>query len=596
MASIETDTPSSAGPPSDGGSTHGAHLPVDKVVFGIAAVVSCLILVYGSVATTSFSKTGASILAWITGNFSWLFVLASAFFVLFSALLAFSRYGNIKLGPDDSKPEFSTFSWVSMMFATGMGIGLMFWGVAEPLTHLNTPPMGMTEPGTEAAAHSAMEYTFFHWGFHPWAMYAVIGLTIAYFAYRKGYGNLVSGTLIPLMGDKAKGPAGKTIDTVAILATLFGSASSLGLGALQITGGLPHVFGIETGGNKWLAVFVIAFLTACFVLSAISGIDKGIQWLSNANAIAAGLLALFLFVVGPTVFILGVFTESLGGYLAHLPAMSFRVGALGGGEWLSAWTVFYWAWWMSWTPFVGMFIARISKGRTIRQFVVFVIVIPSLVSFVWFSILGGAAIDLQLNKGVDMPARLKEGVEAALFNTLSDFPLATVTIALAIFLVAIFFVTGADSASIVMGMLSQNGDEEPKRWLVVFWGVATGAVAAVLLLSGGDDPSAGLSALQTGVIIIATPFMFVLIAMCISLWKSLRQEPYNSTLQPTMRRHMQRHITDVVEQINTGAIPIVSEHREFGGRNLPGMPQRRRDVRGAHGSTAGEGMPPEARD
>lgn len=564
---------STTGPPA---TRSGGHLraPIDKVVFGVAAVLSCLFLVYGATQAESFNKAGSAALAWITGHFNWLFVLASAFFVLFSALLAFSRYGNIKLGPDDSKPEFTTFSWVSMMFATGMGIGLMFWGVAEPLTHLNTPPLGLAEAGTESAAHLAMEYTFFHWGFHPWAMYAVIGLTIAYFAYRKNYGNLISGTLIPLIGDKARGPAGKTIDTVAILATLFGSATSLGLGALQITGGLAHVFGIETGGNKMLAVGVIAFLTACFVLSAVSGVDKGIQWLSNANAIAAALLVLFLFVVGPTVFILGVFTESLGGYLTHLPAMSFRTGAMGGADWISGWTIFYWAWWISWTPFVGMFIARISKGRTIRQFVVFVIVIPSLVSFVWFSILGGAAFDLQLNKGVDMPARLKEGVEAALFNTLSDFPFATVTVALAIFLVAIFFITGADSASIVMGMLSQNGEEEPHRGLVIFWGVATGAVAAVLLLSG-KDPAAGLNALQTGVILIATPFLLVLIAMCISLWKSLRQEPYNSTLQPTMRRHMQRHITDVVEQINTGAIPIVSEHQDFGGRELPGLPPRR---------------------
>ncbi len=558
-------------PPESPSLTRPAAAPVDKAVFGIAAVLSLVFLVYGAVAGASFNKAGTAILGWITGHFNWLFVLASAFFVLFSVVLACTRYGNIKLGPDDSRPEFSTFSWVSMMFATGMGIGLMFYGVAEPLTHLNTPPMGLAQPGTEAAAHLAMEYTFFHWGFHPWAMYAVIGLTIAYFAYRKGYGNLISGTLIPLIGDKARGPGGRAIDTIAILATLFGSATSLGLGALQITGGLAHVFGIETGGNTWLAIGVIAFLTLCFVVSAVSGIERGIQWLSNANAIAAALLVLFLFVVGPTVFILGVFTESLGGYLTHLPAMSFRTGAMGGAEWLSAWTIFYWAWWISWTPFVGMFIARISKGRTIRQFVLYVIIIPSLVSFVWFSILGGAAFDLQLNKGVDMPARLKEGVEAALFNTLSDFPLATVTTALAIFLVAIFFVTGADSASIVMGMLSQNGDEEPKVWLVVFWGVATGGVAAVLLLSGGDDPAAGLTALQTGVIIIATPFLLVLIAMAFSLWKSLREEPFNSTLQPTMRRHMQRHIEDVVTTIaDTGAIPVIREHEH--GRHFHGLP------------------------
>jgi choline/carnitine/betaine transport len=428
-----------------------------------------------------------------------------------------------------------------MMFATGMGIGLMFWGVAEPLTHLNTPPMEMAEPGSREAAQLAMEYSFFHWGLHPWAMYAVIGLAIGYFAYRKGYGNLVSGTFRPLLGEGATQGPGRAIDVIAIFATLFGSATSLGLGALQITGGIDNVFD-RGGGSKALAVVVIAVLTACFVVSAVSGIDKGIKYLSNANAIAAGLLALFLFVVGPTVFILGTFTQSLGDYLTQLPSMSFRTGVFTNDQaWLDGWTIFYWAWWISWTPFVGMFIARISKGRTIRQFVVYVILVPSLVSFVWFAILGGAAFDLQLNQAVDMPAALAGGTENALFETLREYPLATVTVALAVLLVAIFFITGADSASIVMGMLSQNGDEEPKRSLVVFWGVATGAVAAVLLWAGG------LAALQTLVIIVAGPFMLILIGMCVSLMKALRQERFESTLPSRVRRavvHAQRYPDD----------------------------------------------------
>lgn len=511
--------------------------PVDKVVFGVAATLALLFLVYGAVDGEGFGETGGSILGWITTNFGWFFVLTSGGFVVFSAFLAVSRYGNIKLGPDDSVPEFSTFSWVSMMFATGMGIGLMFYGVAEPLTHLNTPPLGLAEPGSDEAAHLAMEYTFFHWGFHPWSMYAVIGLTIAYFAYRKGSGNLISAAFRPLLGDRVDGAAGKGIDTLAVLATLFGSATSLGLGALQITGGLSDVFSGREYGTA-AAVAVIAVLTLCFVVSAVSGIDRGIKWLSNANAVAAALLALFLFVVGPTVFILSTFTESIGGYLTHLPTMSFRTGVFGGGEWLNGWTIFYWAWWVSWTPFVGMFIARISKGRTIRQFVVFVIAIPSLVSFVWFSILGGAAFDLQLTKGEDMKALVDSGLETTLFGTLRAYPLATVTVVLAVFLIAIFFVTGADSASIVMGMLSQGGDEEPRRSLVVFWGVATGAVATVLLVTGGED---GLGALQTGVIIIGFPFLMVLIALCVSLWKALRQETFESTLQGPIRRHLREH-------------------------------------------------------
>lgn len=511
--------------------TTSAKVPVDRAVFGTAAAISLGFLTWGAVSHKSMDKATGAVLGWITGNFGWLFVLSSAFFVIFSVYLAATRYGNIKLGKDEDEPEFTTFSWVSMMFATGMGIGLMFYGVAEPLTHLNTPPMGLAEAGTEPAAHLAMEYTFFHWGFHPWAMYAVIGLAIAYFAYRKGEGNLISSAFGPLLGERhAKGAAGKTIDVVAIFATLFGSATSLGLGALQITGGLGRVFGVDTK-SKVAAVVVIAVLTLCFVLSAVSGIDRGIKYLSNANAIAAALLAFFLFVAGPTVFILGTLTESLGGYLTHLPTMSFRTGALGGGEWLSGWTIFYWAWWISWTPFVGMFIARISKGRTIRQFVVFVILIPSLVSFLWFAILGGSAFDLQLNKGVDLATTLADqGIEQALFTTLDHFPLSAATTVVAVFLIAIFFVTGADSASIVMGMLSQRGVEHPNRSLVIFWGVATGAVAALLLWGGG------LQALQTLVIIVAGPFMLVLLALCVSLMRSLRQENFESTLRPRVRR------------------------------------------------------------
>jgi glycine betaine transporter len=515
-------------PPRPTTSTAHDRPPVDKLVFGVAAALALVFVLYGALNSKGFAKSGGAILTWITSNVGWFFVLSSAGFVIFSVILAVTRYGNIKLGPDDSTPEFSTFSWVSMMFATGMGIGLMFYGVAEPLTHLNTPPMGMAEPGSERAAHLALEYTFFHWGFHPWAMYAVIGLAIAYFAYRKGYGNLISAAFRPLLGARADGPAGRAIDIVAILATLFGSATSLGLGALQITGGLANVFGHAKYGTV-AAALVIAFLTLCFVISAVSGIDKGIKWLSNANAVAAALLVFFIFVAGPTVFILSTFTESIGGYLTQLPGMSFRTGVFGGSEWLSGWTIFYWAWWVSWTPFVGMFIARISKGRTIRQFVIFVIAIPSLVSFVWFSILGGAAFDLQLKEGKDMPALLKEGLETTLFGTLREFPFSTLTVALAVFLIAIFFVTGADSASIVMGMLSQHGEEEPNRSLVIFWGVLTGAIATVLLFADG------LSALQTGVIIIGFPFLLILIGLCVSLWKSLRQEAFESTLRGPLR-------------------------------------------------------------
>ncbi|MFN8097389.1 MAG: BCCT family transporter [Dermatophilaceae bacterium] len=541
----------------DSATVHHEKPRTDRAVFGIAAALSLIFLIYGAVASKNFNKTGGSVLNWITSNFGWFFVLTSAAFVAFSMFLAFTRYGNIKLGPDDMEPEFTTFSWVSMMFATGMGIGLMFYGVAEPLTHLNTPPMGMAEPGSDKAAHLAMEYTFFHWGFHPWAMYAVIGLAIAYFAYRKGRGNLISAAFGPLIGRHAEGAPGKAIDVVAILATLFGSATSLGLGALQITGGLANAFGHAKYGST-AAVLVIAVLTGCFVISAVSGIDKGVKILSNANAVAAALLVLFLFVVGPTVFILGTFTESLGGYLTQLPAMSFRTGVFGGSSWLSGWTIFYWAWWVSWTPFVGMFIARISKGRTIRQFVVYVILIPSFVSFLWFSILGGSAFDLQLREGRDMKALIDSGLENTLFGTLRDFPLSGFTVGLTVFLIAIFFVTGADSASIVMGMLSQGGNEEPNKLMVVFWGVATGAIATVLLLA---DPENGLQALQTGVIIVGFPFLFVLIGLCVSLWKSLRQEPFEATLRGRLRSTLRTHDREI-DELEDEIEELESELRE----------------------------------
>ncbi len=518
------------------------HVPINTVVFGVSAALSVAFVAAGVIWPEDLLRETGEALGWVTTNFGWLFVLTSAAFLVFSAYLAVTRYGNIKLGPDDSKPEFSTFSWVSMMFATGMGIGLMFWGVAEPLTHMNAPPLGEGEPATAGSAEMAMQYSYFHWGFHPWAMYAVIGLAIGYFAYRRNYGNTISATFRPLLGHRASTGPGKAIDVIAIFATLFGSATSLGLGALQITGGIDDVFD-RGAGSETLAVAVIAVLTLCFVLSAVSGVEKGIKYLSNANAIAAALLVFFLFVVGPTVFIMGTFTTTMGDYLTQLPSMAFNTGVYDSEaqSWLGGWTIFYWAWWMSWTPFVGMFIARISKGRTIRQFVIYVILVPSLVSFVWFAILGGSAINLQLNEGWDPPT-IDGAVDSqgSLFAVLREYPLGAITVAVAVFLIAIFFVTGADAASIVMGMLSQNGTEEPKRWLIVFWGVATGSVAAVLLWAGDGN---GLSALQTLVILVAAPFMLILIGMCFSLMKALREETFESTLPSRVRRaveHSQR--------------------------------------------------------
>src|SRR5215204_4715691 len=391
--------------------------------------------------------------------------LGISVFLVFVVYLAFSRYGKIKLGRDEDEPEFNTVSWVAMMFSVGMGIGLMFYGVAEPISHLSAPPHGLAK--AEGAARVAMEYSYFHWALHPWAIYAVVGLALAYFTFRKGRSNLISSAFYPILGDRVDGPIGKTIDILAIFATLFGTATSLGLGALQITGGLNYLNdSIPPDSISW-AMGIIAFMTVAFILSAVSGVHKGIQWLSNINMVLAVVLVLFLVVVGPTVFIFNTFTESVGGYFANLIPMSFRTAAFGDADWLAAWTIFYWAWWISWTPFVGTFIARISKGRTIREFVLGVLVVPSLVTFVWFGVLGGSALNLELSGGGNIVDAVSQSPAAALFATLNEFPLAVLMSVLAMVLVALFFISGADAGAVVMGMLSSRGVLEPNRMVVV---------------------------------------------------------------------------------------------------------------------------------
>ncbi|GAA3823415.1 BCCT family transporter [Nocardioides panacisoli] len=490
---------------------------LDPVVFGVSAAVSVAFVIWGALGTSSLGDASTAALDWVMTNTGWLFVLAASGFVVFVIWLALSRYGAIPLGRDDEEPEFGTVSWVAMMFSAGMGIGLMFYGVSEPITHFTEAPPGTGDAGS---VETAMATTMFHWTIHPWAIYALVGLAIAYGVYRKGRVQLVSAAFTPLLGRHADGPGGKVIDMFAIFATLFGSATSLGLGALQIRSGLQIVGGIGNIGNAVLVV-IIAVLTVAFVLSAVSGVAKGIQWLSNINMVLAVVLAAFLFVVGPTVFILNLVPTSVGSYVQDLAMMASRTGAEGSAtdEWLSGWTVFYWAWWLSWTPFVGMFIARISRGRTIRQFVAGVLLVPSLVSVIWFCILGGTAIDLQKN-GTDIAGA--GGLERQLFTTLEAYPLATAASVVVMLLVAIFFVSGADAASIVMGSLSERGTTSPSRFNVIFWGVATGAVAAVMLIAGGAD---ALSGLQTITIVAALPFVVIMIGLAVALMRDLRQDP-----------------------------------------------------------------------
>jgi choline/carnitine/betaine transport len=495
---------------------------IDRVVFGVTAGIALAFVAWGFLDTETLGGASGSALEWTVHNMGWLFVVLASAFVVFVIWLAVGRFGTIPLGADDEEPEFRTVSWIAMMFSAGMGIGLMFYGVSEPLSHFVTPPPGTGPAGNPEAVQTAMATTLFHWSLHPWAIYAVVGIAIAYGVFRRGRSQLISSAFIPLIGEKrATGTAGRIIDMLAIFATLFGSAASLGLGALQIGSGVQIVSGIGEVGNGVL-VGVIALLTIAFIVSAVSGVAKGIQWLSNINMVLAIGLALFVFVVGPTVFMLDLIPTAVGSYFQDLAMMSARTDAAGGegmATWLSGWTVFYWAWWLSWTPFVGMFIARISRGRTIRQFVTGVLLVPSLVSLVWFAIFGGAAIKAQQN-GVDLGGAATP--EGQLFGLLDTMPLAGVTTVLVMVLVAIFFVSGADAASIVMGTLSQRGTLEPGRANVIFWGVVTGAVAAVMLIVGGDS---ALTGLQNITIVAALPFAILMVGLAAALVKDLRNDP-----------------------------------------------------------------------
>ncbi|MGH4016533.1 MAG: BCCT family transporter [Pseudonocardiaceae bacterium] len=509
--------PSAAGAVAVGRRPPDLRRVTDWTVFGVAAVISCAIVLWGVGWTDSLAGVATAVLGWLVDNLGWLFVLAATGFVVFALWVALGRYGKIPLGRDGEQPEFRTVSWIAMMFSAGMGIGLMFYGVTEPLTHFVEPP-----PGAREGIGTAMATTLFHWTLHPWAMYAVMGLALAYSTYRLGRPQLISAAFWPLLGEtRARGPVGKAIDIMAIFATLFGSAASLGLGALQIGAGFQANGWLSSPGNA-LFVTIIVVLTVAFIVSAVSGVAKGIQWLSNTNMVLALVLATFVFVVGPTVLILNLIPTAVGDYFRDVATMSARTAAAGGdatSDWLSSWTIFYWAWWISWTPFVGMFIARISRGRTIRQFVAGVIAVPSVVSLVWFAVFGGAAISAQRG-GTDIAGQ--GGVEAQLFGLLDTFPLAAVTSVLVMVLVAIFFVSGADAASVVLGTLSQRGNQQPQTWNVVFWGSATGAVAVVMLLVGGSD---ALTGLQTLTIIAAAPFALLMIALCVSLARDLRTDP-----------------------------------------------------------------------
>ena len=518
------------------------RMGLDRWVFGIAAVLAVAFVAWGFISPAGLGAVADVLLAGTMNRFGWMFVIAAAFFTIFVVIVAVSRFGRIPLGKDDEQPQFRTSSWIAMMFATGMGIGLVFYGVGEPLFFYMSPPPGTVDGSSTEAMGVAMGQTLFHWTLFPWAMYAIVGLGVAYGAFRLGRAQTFAAMFTPLFGERAvNGAGGRLINILAILATLFGSACSLGLGALQIGGGIESA-GILSDVTSPILVLIIAILTAAFVASAVSGVERGIQWLSNINLVLAVILALIVFIGGPTLFILNAIPSSVGAFIEQLPTMASRTAADGGqsvSDWLSTWTVFYWAWWVSWSPFVGLFIARISRGRTIRQFVTGVLLVPSVISLLWFAIFGGGAIGIQerAERGegtVEALATIVDGApdinfDLILFDMLGALPLpgavSVILMIVTVILIAIFFVTGADSASIVMGALSENGAEEPTRRSVIFWGTATGGVAAVMLLAGGSAPAEALNGLKNITIVSALPFVIVMLLLCVAIWKDLSQDP-----------------------------------------------------------------------
>ncbi|RNB77653.1 glycine betaine uptake BCCT transporter [Brevibacillus panacihumi] len=485
------------------------------MTFLISLIIVICFVLFGVISPELFAKSATKVLGLTTTNFGWFYLIVAFAFLIFCIYLAFSKYGQITLGQDDDEPEYSLPTWFSMLFSAGMGIGLVFWGVAEPVSHYFAPPAGVTGQTTEAAS-VAMRYVFFHWGLHPWGIYAIIALSLAYFQYRKGAKGLISSTFAPLLGEKVNGPIGRTIDVLAIIATAFGVATSLGLGTLQINGGLSHLFGLAS--STTVQIGIIAVITVIFLLSATTGLDKGIKLLSNTNLVVALLLLLLTLILGPTAFLFDTFTSTLGSYLNNLVSMSLRLTPFTHGNWVANWTLFYWAWWIAWAPFVGTFIARVSKGRTIKEFVVCVILIPSILSFIWFSVFGGTALHLEIFDQAPIGEAVQKDISTALFLALEHLPWGTILAVVALILIITFFITSADSATFVLGMLSSDGSLDPSNRVKIIWGILQSTIAVVLLLSGG------LEGLQTASIVAALPFAIIMVFMCFSLLRALREE------------------------------------------------------------------------
>jgi len=487
---------------------------VNPPVFFISAGLILAFVLFGALFPKQAGSLFDTVQARIVHDFGWFYILAVALFLIFVLFLMMSRYGDVKLGADDSEPEYSYLSWFAMLFSAGMGIGLLFFGVAEPIQHYSRPPVG--EGSTIEAARQAMVLTFFHWGLHAWAIYIVVGLALAYFAFRRGLPLTLRSGLFPLIGKRIHGPIGHAIDIFAVLGTMFGVATSLGFGVLQVNAGFSHLFGLPV--NATVQIVLIAAITGLATLSAGTGLDRGVKRLSELNIILAVALLVFVLFAGSTVFLLQAYVQNIGAYLGAVVQRTFRMYAYEPNAWLGDWTLFYWGWWISWSPFVGMFIARISRGRTIREFVAGVLLVPVLFTFLWMTVFGNTAIALDLSGAAPIVQTVADNMPVALFEVLEQLPFSVVASGIATLLVITFFVTSADSGALVIDMITSGAAPNPPVWQRIFWAICAGVVAAVLLLAGG------LKALQTAALASALPFAIVMLLICYGLLRALQTE------------------------------------------------------------------------
>ena len=501
--------------------SNGSRSTILLPVFIPAAVIMMLLVIGTAINPEAAGALFSDVLSFTTETFGWFYMLAVALFLMFIIVLAFSSYGSIKLGPDHAEAEYGFLEWFAMLFSAGYGIALLFYGVAEPVMHFSSPPM--SDPQTIAAAKEAMQIAYFHWGFHIWAIYGVVGLSLAYFAFRHGLPLSIRSTLYPIIGDRIHGPIGHTVDVFAILGTMFGIATSLGLSVSQINAGLNYLLPDIIPVNTTIQVVAIALVTSAALVSVLAGMDKGVKRLSILNMVLATALMVFVFVVGPTIFILNAFMENTGSYLGNIVERTFSLQAYENSDWIGSWTLFIFAWTIAWAPFVGLFIAKISRGRTIREFVLGVMLVPTFFTFFWFSVFGDTALHMIMVDGYNsLISEVQNNQAIALFKLLERLPFTEFVSSLTILLIITFFVTSSDSGSLVIDSLAAGGRSDTPWWQRSFWVVTEGAVAAVLLIAGG------LTALQTAAIVSALPFAIIILISMFGMWRALRIEGHRN--------------------------------------------------------------------